>query len=79
MGVNDNQTKPKAAANGILAYGQRQVDRVVSPPTRQKAYDATANFAQERPLTFVRVFILPSLGTSASSSFLRSVEQSTVR
>ncbi|KAK7959341.1 uncharacterized protein PG986_004195 [Apiospora aurea] len=53
MGVNGIQTKPNSEANGgIFAYGQRQVNRVVSPPTRQKAYDATANFAQERPLTF---------------------------
>ncbi|KAK8054529.1 hypothetical protein PG994_009596 [Apiospora phragmitis] len=52
MGVNAPQTKPNSEANGVFAYGQRQVDRVVSPPTRQKAYDATSNFAQERPLTF---------------------------
>lgn len=56
MGVNGIQMKssPDSEPNGIFAYGQRQVDRVVSPPTRQKAYDATINFAQERPLTFVR-------------------------
>lgn len=56
MGVNGIQMKssPNSEANGIFAYGQRQVDRVVSPPTRQKAYDATTRFAQERPLTFVR-------------------------
>ncbi|KAK8137147.1 hypothetical protein PG984_005087 [Apiospora sp. TS-2023a] len=54
MGANGIQMKsdPKSEANGIFAYGQRQVDRVVSPPTRQKAYDATTSFAQERPLTF---------------------------
>jgi len=60
MGDNGNRTKLKADANGILAYGQRQVDRVVSPPTRQKAYDAMTNFAQERPLTFVRVSVFSS-------------------
>ncbi|KAK8124071.1 hypothetical protein PG999_003989 [Apiospora kogelbergensis] len=55
MGVNGNQSKSKADVNGMLAYGQRQVDRVVSAPTRQKAYDATTNFAQERPMTFAFV------------------------
>ncbi|KAK7994113.1 hypothetical protein PG989_007494 [Apiospora arundinis] len=43
---------PHTNVDGILAYGQRQVNRIVSPPTRQKIYDATANFAQERPLAF---------------------------
>lgn len=60
MGVNGNQSKSKADVNGMLAYGQRQVDRVVSAPTRQKAYDATTNFAQERPMTFVRASVSPS-------------------
>ncbi|KAK8029587.1 hypothetical protein PG993_010878 [Apiospora rasikravindrae] len=54
MGVNGIQTKPNSETNdgGFFAYGQRQVNRVVSQPTRQKAYDATTTFAQERPLTF---------------------------
>ncbi|KAK8001306.1 hypothetical protein PG991_013528 [Apiospora marii] len=54
MGINGIhiQPGPNSDANGIFAYGQRQVDRVVSQPTRQKAYDVTTSFAQERPLTF---------------------------
>ncbi|KAH9996744.1 hypothetical protein F4779DRAFT_185485 [Xylariaceae sp. FL0662B] len=42
----------KARARHVIAFGQRQVDRVVSPTTRQKAYDTTTSYANERPLLF---------------------------
>ncbi|KAI0470788.1 hypothetical protein GGR56DRAFT_678086 [Xylariaceae sp. FL0804] len=53
-------TRARAHARGMLAYGQRQVDRVVSPPTRQQAYDSTSAFASERPLlsSFIAVQVL---------------------
>jgi len=41
-------------ATGMYAYAQRQVDRVVSPDARRKAYDQTASFASAKPLLFVR-------------------------
>ncbi|KAI1161613.1 hypothetical protein F5B18DRAFT_430502 [Nemania serpens] len=58
-GDEDNHDKPTNATlaakarvrgNDLLAYGQRQVDRVVSPATRQKAIDSTTAFASSRPL-----------------------------
>ncbi|KAI6081985.1 hypothetical protein F4821DRAFT_15004 [Hypoxylon rubiginosum] len=47
--------KAKSRANDLLVYSQKQVDRVVSPPTRQKAYDYVRTLANERPvlLSFV--------------------------
>lgn len=49
---SSSRAKAKAKANELLAYGQRQVDRVVSPPTRQKAYDRVHDFATEKPVLF---------------------------
>ncbi|KAI8624723.1 hypothetical protein F5Y19DRAFT_304246 [Xylariaceae sp. FL1651] len=45
----------KTRTRNLLAYSQRQVDRVVSPQTRQKAIDSTTSFASKRPL--VSLFI----------------------
>lgn len=45
--------KAKAKANDLLAYSQRQVDRVVHPTTRQKAYDYVHDLAIEKPVLFV--------------------------
>lgn len=53
---SSSRAKAKAKANELLAYGQRQVDRVVSPPTRQKAYDRVHDFATEKPVLFVSIF-----------------------
>ncbi|KAI1499559.1 hypothetical protein F5X99DRAFT_273322 [Biscogniauxia marginata] len=60
---SDMSAKAKARANDVLAYGQRQVDRVVSPPTRQKAYDSVYAFATARPIlsSFILVQALFSL------------------
>ncbi|KAL0932713.1 uncharacterized protein CTRU02_211676 [Colletotrichum truncatum] len=56
---NDIKASAKENAAGVYAYGQRQIDRVVSYDTRQKAYSGVADFAQERPLLFA--FILSQL------------------
>ncbi|PKS11082.1 hypothetical protein jhhlp_002843 [Lomentospora prolificans] len=37
-------------ASGLVAFLTRQLNRVVSPDTRQMAYNAIYGFAQERPL-----------------------------
>ncbi|TDZ54089.1 hypothetical protein CTRI78_v006517 [Colletotrichum trifolii] len=50
--TTDLKTAAKDNAAGVYAYGQRQVNRVVSFDTRQKAYDNIYQFAQERPLFF---------------------------
>ncbi|KAI0598936.1 hypothetical protein F4775DRAFT_165887 [Biscogniauxia sp. FL1348] len=47
---SDMSAKAKARAQDVLAYGQRQVDRVVSPPARQRAYDSGYAFASTRPI-----------------------------
>ncbi|KAI1090817.1 hypothetical protein F5B19DRAFT_303181 [Rostrohypoxylon terebratum] len=51
-GDDSSSARAKAKANELLAYGQRQVDRVASPPTRQKAYDRVHDFATEKPVLF---------------------------
>ncbi|KAL2018012.1 hypothetical protein VTK56DRAFT_1328 [Thermocarpiscus australiensis] len=47
------------AAVGLLDFTQRQVDRVVPPESRQKAYSQTSAFAAARPLLFT--FLLAQL------------------
>ncbi|KAL2760358.1 hypothetical protein ACRALDRAFT_1059809 [Sodiomyces alcalophilus JCM 7366] len=42
-------------ARGVYAFSRRQLDRIISPSTRQNFYAATLNFAQERPLFFAFV------------------------
>ncbi|CAJ2510519.1 Uu.00g133280.m01.CDS01 [Anthostomella pinea] len=54
MAVNEPSSKAQtqARAQDLLGYGQRQVDRIVSPSTRQKAYNSTSAYASDRPLLF---------------------------
>lgn len=40
-------------ASGLLAFAQRQLDRVVSADARQMTYNAVIGFAQERPFLAV--------------------------
>ncbi|KAF7546281.1 hypothetical protein G7Z17_g8552 [Cylindrodendrum hubeiense] len=39
-------------ASGLLSYAQSSLDLVVSPSTRQRAYDSSAEFASARPILF---------------------------
>ncbi|KAM0323865.1 hypothetical protein ACHAQA_008445 [Verticillium albo-atrum] len=48
----DLKQRTQESARGVYAFGQRQLDRAVSPTTRQQAYTSAADFAQERPLLF---------------------------
>ncbi|KAI0427236.1 hypothetical protein F5Y09DRAFT_37481 [Xylaria sp. FL1042] len=60
MSTNDTMTaKAKSRARDVLAYSQRQVDRVVAPSTRRKALDSTTAFATKRPL--LSLFIVTQL------------------
>ncbi|KAI0095893.1 hypothetical protein F4814DRAFT_435317 [Daldinia grandis] len=52
MAANDVSVSARARANKLLAYSQHHVDRVVSPPTRQKAYDWVYDLATEKPILF---------------------------
>ncbi|KAI0828758.1 hypothetical protein F5Y06DRAFT_283035 [Hypoxylon sp. FL0890] len=52
MAPDNVSSSAKARANDLITYGQRQVDRVVSPPTRQKAYDRVYGMASEKPILF---------------------------
>lgn len=45
--------KARVRGRDLLVYGQRQIDRVVSPAARQKVIDATTVFASNRPLLSV--------------------------
>ncbi|KAI0117987.1 hypothetical protein GGR51DRAFT_273196 [Nemania sp. FL0031] len=55
--------KAKARGLDLLAYSQRQADRIVNPATRQRAFDATTAFASKRPLLslFITAQLLLSL------------------
>ncbi|KAI4862844.1 hypothetical protein F4820DRAFT_396915 [Hypoxylon rubiginosum] len=70
MAADDVPTssKAKARANDLLVYSQKQVDRVVSPPTRQKAYDYVRGLAIERPVLLS--FILFQLSLSLAPLLL---------
>lgn len=58
MASHTDYTNLKASAKdnaaGVYAYSQRQINRVVSPDARKKAYGSVYNFAQEQPFLFVR-------------------------
>jgi hypothetical protein len=56
----------KDSAAGVFSFTQRQVDRVVSPDTRQKAYSNTSDFAAAKPLLFVRISSPPTSPSDAS-------------
>ncbi|KAI0451775.1 hypothetical protein F5B21DRAFT_486102 [Xylaria acuta] len=56
------KTEARARVHDMLAYTQRQVDRVVSPSTRQRAIDSTTAFASKRPL--LSLFIAAQLLTA---------------
>ncbi|OLN96889.1 hypothetical protein CCHL11_02323 [Colletotrichum chlorophyti] len=49
---NDIKASAKDNAAGVYAYGQRQIDRVVSRDTRQRAYSNVSNLAKEQPFLF---------------------------
>ncbi|KAI1749698.1 hypothetical protein F4782DRAFT_533136 [Xylaria castorea] len=57
------KTQARARAHNMLAYTQRQIDRVVSPSTRQRAVESTTAFASKRPLLslFVAAQLLTAL------------------
>ncbi|KAF9871732.1 hypothetical protein CkaCkLH20_10666 [Colletotrichum karsti] len=50
--IHDIKASVKDNAAGVYAYGQRQINRVVSFDTRQKAYGDVSDFAQRKPLLF---------------------------
>ncbi|KAJ8110265.1 hypothetical protein ONZ43_g5917 [Nemania bipapillata] len=55
--------KTKARGLELLAYSQRQLDRIVNPTTRQNAVDSTIAFASRRPMLslFVAVQLVLAL------------------
>ncbi|KEY72915.1 hypothetical protein S7711_06745 [Stachybotrys chartarum IBT 7711] len=52
MGQN---TDPGRADSGFVHYAQSSLDRIVSPASRQAAYDTTTSFAVARPILFAFV------------------------
>ncbi|KAM0273501.1 hypothetical protein ACHAQH_008326 [Verticillium albo-atrum] len=53
--TNDHQDlkhRTEESARGVYAFSQRQLNRAVSPSTRQQAYTSASDFARERPLLF---------------------------
>ncbi|EHK49599.1 hypothetical protein TRIATDRAFT_9373, partial [Trichoderma atroviride IMI 206040] len=44
------------------SYAHRSLDSLISPSSRQRAYDTTASFASDQPILFVSLFsLLPIL------------------
>lgn len=41
-------------AGAAISYAQRSFDRVVPPPSRERAYSTASTYASERPIAFVR-------------------------
>ncbi|EFQ25911.1 hypothetical protein CGRA01v4_14317 [Colletotrichum graminicola] len=54
---SDIKASAKENAAGVYAYSQRQIDRVVSQDTRQKAYDSAYNLAQDQPFLFAFLLV----------------------
>lgn len=54
MAVN-GEPQSQTRASRAYSFGQRQVDRVISPQSREGLYDAINQFATQRPILFVRV------------------------
>ncbi|KAI0392818.1 hypothetical protein F5Y17DRAFT_337401 [Xylariaceae sp. FL0594] len=53
----------KSRVQEVLAFTRRQLDRIVSPETRQRAIESTTTFASERPFLalFLAIQLLLSL------------------
>ncbi|TLD25548.1 hypothetical protein PspLS_05958 [Pyricularia sp. CBS 133598] len=50
--LKESTEAAKEQASGFIAFLQRQLDRVVSPETRDQAYERMQEFAKERPFLF---------------------------
>lgn len=48
------RTNVQDKASEAYTYAQRSLDRVVPPSFRQRAYDSIIEYAQTRPILFVR-------------------------
>lgn len=62
MAVN-GEPQSQTRASRAYSFGQRQVDRVISPQSREGLYDAINQFATQRPILFA--FIVSQLIFSA--------------
>ena len=57
MAINDATARARSTAHDALAFGRRQLDRAVTPETRQGVWDSVSEFARERPVLSVRYVI----------------------
>lgn len=62
MAVN-GEPQYQSRASRAYSFGQRQVDRVISPQSRERSYDAVNQFATQRPILFA--FIVSQILFSA--------------
>lgn len=58
--LKESTESAKEQASGFIAFLQRQLDRVVSPETRDQAYERMQEFAKERPFLFVCYILRPT-------------------
>lgn len=58
MAINDATARARSTAHDALAFGRRQLDRAVTPETRQGVWDSVSEFARERPVLSVRYVTL---------------------
>ncbi|KAI1262215.1 hypothetical protein F5Y18DRAFT_398956 [Xylariaceae sp. FL1019] len=64
------EAQAKSRTRDLLAYSQRQVDRIVSPPTRQRAMESSQAFASERPVLAALIVTQASLAAFPILFFL---------
>jgi len=50
MSYQNAKANMKDGASGVFAFAQRQVDRVIPPDARSRAYSSISAYATERPL-----------------------------
>ncbi|KAF4121870.1 hypothetical protein GMORB2_1710 [Geosmithia morbida] len=71
--INANVTDK---ANAAISYAQRSFDRVVPPPSRERAYSTASTYASERPIFFtliVTLLVVSSFFTIAFAVFALSI------
>lgn len=70
MAINDATARARSTAHDALAFGRRQLDRAVTPETRQGVWDSVSEFARERPVLSVRYVIFFDFLLIPNSPFL---------
>ncbi|KAI1336342.1 hypothetical protein F5Y15DRAFT_418885 [Xylariaceae sp. FL0016] len=77
MAANSDAPELQSRAQGIIAYAQDQLNRLVSPETRRQVYDSVAAFASARPL-LASLILLQALASALPLLFFAFFTLSTL-